>query len=80
MVDDITIIVAFLNVGAVDSSFHPSSATQLTASDLYIAIEYDEPIVVADVPGSWLDEALTQALAHDVVRVLHVLPHNNNLL
>jgi hypothetical protein len=59
--------VAFLNVGAVDSSFHPSSATQLTASDLYIAIEYDEPIVVADVPGSWLDEALTQASAHDVV-------------
>lgn len=59
--------VAFLNLGAVDASFHPSSATQLTASDLYIAIEYDEPIVVADVPGSWLDEALTQAHEHDVV-------------
>ena len=59
--------VAFLNVGAVDSSFHPSSATQLMASDLYIAIEYDEPIVVTDVPASWLDEVLTQALAHDVV-------------
>ncbi len=58
---------AFLNVGAVDASFHPSRASQLTASDLYIAIEYDEPIVIADVPASWLDEALTQALAHDVV-------------
>jgi 2',3'-cyclic-nucleotide 2'-phosphodiesterase (5'-nucleotidase family) len=53
--------VAFLNEGAVHSAFHPADPDELSRSDLYIALEYDEPLQVADVPASWLLEALQRA-------------------
>jgi hypothetical protein len=59
--------VAFLNVSAVETGFRPSDPGGLNASDFYIALEYDEPIQVADVPASWLLEALPRALARDIV-------------
>lgn len=58
---------AFLNVQAVASSFRPADPARLSASDFYIALEYDEPLVVADVPASWLREALDRAGAHGLV-------------
>jgi hypothetical protein len=39
----------------LDPSWSPTSPTGLTASDVYVAIKYDEPLVVADVEGRWLD-------------------------
>lgn len=59
--------VAFLNVDAIDSSFEAADPGQLSASDFYIALEYDEPIVVADVPASWLAEAQSRLASHRVV-------------
>lgn len=59
--------VAFLNTEVIASSFRTVDPEQLTASDLYIAIEYDEPLVVADVPASWLREALDRAADHGVL-------------
>ena len=59
--------VAFLNVDAVDASFRAANAAQLSASDFYIALEYDEPIVVADVPPSWLAEAQARLRSHRIV-------------
>ena len=59
--------IAFLNAGAIDSSFRPADPAHLSASDFYIALEYDEPLQVADVPASWLLDALPSALSHEVV-------------
>jgi hypothetical protein len=59
--------VAFLNADAIDASFRAADARQLSASDLYIALEYDEPIVVADVPASWLAEAWPRLERHRVL-------------
>jgi hypothetical protein len=59
--------VAFLNAEVIDSSFRTVDPAQLTASDLYVAIAYDEPLVVADVPASWLREALDQAADHGIL-------------
>jgi hypothetical protein len=59
--------VAFLNVSAVETGFRPSDQTGLNASDFYIALEYDEPLQVADVPASWLLEALQRARARDIL-------------
>ncbi|MBN8613459.1 MAG: 5'-nucleotidase C-terminal domain-containing protein [Deltaproteobacteria bacterium] len=53
--------VAFLNEGAIDAAFRPADPDQLSHSDFYIALEYDEPLQVADVPASWLLEALQRA-------------------
>lgn len=59
--------VAFLNVDAIDASFAAADPSQLSASDFYIALEYDEPIVVADVPPSWLAEAQARLTSRRVV-------------
>lgn len=59
--------VAFLNTGAIDSSFHASDPGQLTGSDFYVALSYDEPLMVADVPASWLFEALGRLEDHGVL-------------
>lgn len=55
--------VAFLNEGAVHAAFRPADAAQLSRSDFYIALEYDEPLAVADVPAAWLLDALVRARA-----------------
>ncbi len=59
--------VAFLNTDVIDAGFRTVDPEQLSASDLYIAIEYDEPLVVADVPARWLREALDRAADHRVL-------------
>lgn len=59
--------VAFLNVAAIDERFRGATDERLTNGDLYVAIEFDEPIVYADVPASWLFEAQQRLSAHHVV-------------
>lgn len=58
--------VALLHLGAIDAEFEPADPSQLSASDLHLAIPYDEPLMVADVPASWLrlayDRAATRGL------------------
>ncbi len=58
--------VAFLNEGAINTAFHPADPEQLSRSDFYVALEYDEPLQVADVPAVWLLEALQRARARGI--------------
>lgn len=46
--------VAIVNRGVLDSAWRPAQPGELTASDVFIALQYDEPLVVADVSGEWL--------------------------
>jgi hypothetical protein len=59
--------VAVLNPTSVASGFSPSDPRELTASDLYIALEYDEPLVVADVPVDWLLKLRPRAATHGLL-------------
>ena len=47
--------VAIINVSAFDPDFHPLRDDALTASDVYLAAMYDDPVMVADVDATWLD-------------------------
>lgn len=46
--------VAILNRQALDGRWRPAHPDALTASDVFIAIEYDEPLEVASVNQAWL--------------------------
>jgi hypothetical protein len=46
--------VAIVNRGAADSSFHPALPGELSASDVYAALPFDEPIELAEVSGEWI--------------------------
>ena len=52
--------IAIINRASLDRSWRPAHAQQgedhaLTASDIYIALEYDEPLYVAEVDAAWLE-------------------------
>lgn len=53
--------VAIVNVSAFDPDFVPLRANALTASDVYLAAMFDDPLVVATVDATWL-EAASEAL------------------
>ncbi|MEM9195933.1 MAG: 5'-nucleotidase C-terminal domain-containing protein [Myxococcota bacterium] len=46
--------VAVINRGVLDSHWTQAHESGLTASDVFIALQYDEPISVATVSGAWL--------------------------
>jgi hypothetical protein len=48
--------VAILNRQALDTRWHPAQAGALTASDVYIALEFDEPLQTATVNEAWLTQ------------------------
>lgn len=48
--------VAVLNRSLFDATFRPAHEDELTASDLYVGIEHDEPLYEAWVPREWLAE------------------------
>lgn len=58
--------VAFLNRSVADARWRPAHPGELTASDVYIGLQYDEPLVMATVDARWLDSIknvdLTQLL------------------
>jgi hypothetical protein len=51
--------VAVLNEGVLDPRWRPARTDAITAGDVYMALQYDEPLVVADVPLAWLDKLRT---------------------
>lgn len=53
MRDAVAADVALLNVHAIDERWR-LRGSHLSASDVNIAIQYDEPLMVADVPGTWI--------------------------
>ncbi len=55
--------VAVLNLAAVDRTWRPAREGALTESDVYVALQYDEPLVVADVSRAWI-EALAARTVH----------------
>ena len=59
--------VAILNPSAVASGFAPGDPRELTASDLYVALEYDEPLMVADVPVDWLLKVRQRSLVRGLL-------------
>lgn len=59
--------VAILNLDAVDRRWRPGREGALTASDVYVALEYDEPIVVADVSSVWLAEVARRSAQRRLV-------------
>ena len=59
--------IAVINLGAIDDAWQPARADALTASDLYIGLAYDEPLVMADVPASWLGELARRRAEHRLV-------------
>lgn len=46
--------IALLNRGLLDAAWRPAHANGLTESDVYVALQYDEPLEVATVPAAWL--------------------------
>ena len=46
--------IAVLNRPTIDRRWHPHSNEALNASDVEIAIRYDEPLFAATVPGHWI--------------------------
>jgi len=49
--------VAIVNVSAFDPDFHTLRDDALTASDVYLAAMFDDPLVVASVDAEWLESA-----------------------
>lgn len=48
--------IAVLNRGILDARWQPARPGAITGSDVYVAIQYDEPLMVADVEGEWLQQ------------------------
>ncbi|HHH27715.1 MAG TPA: hypothetical protein ENK57_05135 [Polyangiaceae bacterium] len=46
--------VAVLNRQALDTRWTPAQPGSLSASDIYVALEYDEPLQAAEVDEAWL--------------------------
>lgn len=53
--------VALLDLGGVDEAWRPAREDALTESDVFVALPYDEQVVVADVPATWLDAVARRA-------------------
>lgn len=59
--------VAVLNLSAIDASWRPARADALTASDVYVALQYDEPLVVAEVSREWIQALARRAAERGLV-------------
>ncbi|NOY89581.1 MAG: hypothetical protein GXP55_00130 [Deltaproteobacteria bacterium] len=46
--------IALLGRGVTDSTYEQAGDTPLTASDVFVALQYDDPLATATVPGTWL--------------------------
>ncbi len=56
--------VSILNPSLFDATFEPAHEGELTASDLYVALEHDELLYDAWVPREWLVELAARREAH----------------
>jgi hypothetical protein len=59
--------VAIVDGGSIDDTWRPARRDALTASDVYLAIQQDEPLVIAEVSARWLTELAGRAEEHDLV-------------
>jgi hypothetical protein len=59
--------VAILNTAIIDATFQPARPHELTESDLYVALEHDEPVFEAWVPREWIVELATRRERHRLV-------------
>lgn len=59
--------VAVLNPQILEGSWEPAHEGALTASDVYVAIEYDEPLRVAEVDAAWLQQLARVAASQGLV-------------
>lgn len=55
--------VAVLDPASIDPTWRPARAGALTESDVYVALQHDEPLVVASVSRAWI-EGLAQHVTH----------------
>ncbi|MBS2022337.1 MAG: 5'-nucleotidase C-terminal domain-containing protein [Deltaproteobacteria bacterium] len=59
--------VAIVNRGAVDEDFSPASADALSASDVYLALPYDDSLMIAQVTGEWLQARAATAASRELL-------------
>jgi hypothetical protein len=59
--------VAVLNRRALDTQWRAGHDGALTASDVFVALEYDEPLQVAEVDQAWLTELARRAEGGELV-------------
>jgi hypothetical protein len=59
--------IAVLNLDAIDASWEPAQEDALTDSDVYVALQYDEPLVVADVSRAWVEALAHHATERDLI-------------
>ncbi|MFW5920551.1 MAG: 5'-nucleotidase C-terminal domain-containing protein, partial [Polyangiales bacterium] len=50
--------VALLDRRVLDPAWSPAEDGALTESDVYVALRYDEPLVVASVKGAWVKQVI----------------------
>ncbi len=59
--------IAVLNLDAVDATWRPAREGALTESDVFVALQYDEPLVVADVSRAWVEALAAHAARNHLV-------------
>jgi hypothetical protein len=59
--------VAVLNREVLDHGWRPAQPGALTESDIYVALEYDEPLQVAEVDSDWLTQLAQRAARGDAM-------------
>ncbi|MFW6051821.1 MAG: hypothetical protein ACODAU_11640 [Myxococcota bacterium] len=55
--------LALLPTAILDPAWRPAAEDELTASDVYVALKQDEPLLVASVEGTWLQQVAKGNLA-----------------
>lgn len=59
--------VAVLNRALVDAAFRPMKAGQLSHGDVMLGVQYDEPIVTANVTEKWLKGLFDRLATYDLI-------------
>ncbi|MCA9578690.1 MAG: 5'-nucleotidase C-terminal domain-containing protein, partial [Myxococcales bacterium] len=70
--------VALLNRGLLDPSWSLGTRNHLRASDVHVAIQYDEPLVTATVSGTWLRDVARRGAARPELLALGLAITNAN--
>lgn len=59
--------IAVLNLASIDTTWRPARQGALTESDVYVALQYDEPLVVADVSRAWVEALAARAARRHLI-------------
>ncbi|MCA9614022.1 MAG: hypothetical protein KC586_14795 [Myxococcales bacterium] len=66
--------IAVINLDTIDRRWHPSREDALTPSDVLVAIQYDEALVSATVPGAWVARLAGVRAGHEELITLGLQP------